>query len=267
LIVKPELMDADNLDANLRQAMRVFSRASDRGEFRHYPGITVISSGFDYCAFNPALLTAEVESELEFSRRLAIPETHYQERGLHWSLWIREDLLQGRIRSTSRLLLERRGYRLLIEPPGMATYGLSPPVRSLPLVECRQVREEADRYGFAHILSVCFEIASPVARAIYGSQSYWSEGITGWLGYVNGNPVTAALVVEAENSIGLYSVATLPGHQRRGYCEALVRHALEECRRRTGIEFMVLQATRQGYSLYERMGFRTLTRYRVYLAP
>lgn len=260
-------MDAATLDANLRQAMRVFSQASERGEFRHHPGITVISSGFDYCAFNPSLLTAEVESEAEFERRIAIPEAHYRERELHWSLWIREDLLKGRLLNTSRVLLERRGYRLLIEPPGMAALELLPPVRPLPAIECRPVGDSASRYGFARILAVCFEIAWPVAKAIYGSETYWSRDITGWLGLVDGNPVSAALVVEGEQSIGLYSVATLPEHQRKGYSEALMRHALEECRRRTGLRCMVLQATRQGYSLYERMGFHTVTRYRVYRAP
>jgi len=63
---------------------------------------------------------------------------------------------------------------------------------------------------------------------------------------------------------GVYNVATLPGHQRRGYGEAVMRHAIADARREHGIEQTILQSTPAGLRLYERMGFHTVTRVSVY---
>jgi len=255
------------VDENLRQAMRLFSQASPSGEFRHYPGITLISSGFDYSAFNPVLLTSEVESATDFARRMAIAETHFGQRGLRWSLWLRDDLFTWRARAESRAYLKRRGYKPLAEPPGMAARSLNPPEHSLPELEIVSAGVGSHRLTFARILSLCFDVALPVAQEIYGSDGFWSREASGWLGLVGGEAVAVALVVEAEHSLGLYSVATLPEYRRRGYAERLVRHALEEARQRTQLDLMVLQSTREGLPLYQRLGFRTVCNYHVYLAP
>ncbi len=62
----------------------------------------------------------------------------------------------------------------------------------------------------------------------------------------------------------MYNVATLPQQQRKGYGEAVMRYALEESRRQHGVERTILQSTPAGYRMYERMGFRTVTRIGVY---
>lgn len=260
-------MDATIVDENLRQAMRLFSQASPSGEFRHYPGITLISSGFDYSAFNPVLLTSAVESGKDFERRMAIAETHFGQRGLRWSLWVRDDLFTWRARGDSRAYLRHRGYKPLADPPGMVARSLRPPEHPLPELEIVSAGSTPLRLAFARILSLCFDVAMPVAEEIYGSGGFWSREATGWLGYVGDEAVAAALVVETEQSLGLYSVATLPEHRRRGYAERLVRHALEEARRRTQLDLMVLQSTREGLTLYQRLGFRTVCNYHVYRAP
>jgi ribosomal protein S18 acetylase RimI-like enzyme len=54
-------------------------------------------------------------------------------------------------------------------------------------------------------------------------------------------------------------------HQRRGYGEVMLRHALEEEQRATGLRMSVLQATEAGRSLYQRLGFRRVTSIRVYV--
>ena len=76
--------------------------------------------------------------------------------------------------------------------------------------------------------------------------------------------VSTAAVVVGNGVAGVYNVATTPGHQRQGYGEAIVRHALETTRREQGIERSVLQSTKAGYALYERMGYRTVTSVAVY---
>ena len=68
----------------------------------------------------------------------------------------------------------------------------------------------------------------------------------------------------SDGVVGVYNVGTLPGHQRRGYGEAIMRHALEKAREETGLERTILQSTAQGLPIYQRMGYRTVTRVLVY---
>ena len=51
---------------------------------------------------------------------------------------------------------------------------------------------------------------------------------------MDGEPVSTAAIVLGSGVVGVYNVATLPGHQRRGYGEAVMRHALAEARRESG---------------------------------
>jgi ribosomal protein S18 acetylase RimI-like enzyme len=65
-------------------------------------------------------------------------------------------------------------------------------------------------------------------------------------------------------AIGVYSVATLPAFQRRGFAEALMRRAIAGARAETGIETTVLQSTPAGMPLYRALGYRPVTRFQVY---
>jgi ribosomal protein S18 acetylase RimI-like enzyme len=59
--------------------------------------------------------------------------------------------------------------------------------------------------------------------------------------------------------VGVYNVATMPGHRRAGYGEAVMRHALEQSRLEHGLSQTILQSTPQGLELYKQMGYRTVT--------
>ena len=98
--------------------------------------------------------------------------------------------------------------------------------------------------------------------AIYNTPATWEAGFTAYVGYQGSEAVATAATLKAADVVGLYSVATLPEHQGRGIGEKLTRHALDQA----GGGRTVLQSTRQGNSLYRRLGFREVTRVIVYLA-
>ncbi len=85
-----------------------------------------------------------------------------------------------------------------------------------------------------------------------------------WVGYSDGEPVSTAATVAGSGAVGVYNVATLPGHQRHGYAEAIMRHAIAFAHRGSDCSRTILQSSPQGLSLYERMGFRKVTRVEVY---
>ena len=76
-----------------------------------------------------------------------------------------------------------------------------------------------------------------------------------YLGLKDGVPVTCAGAVETAGRLFVVLVATEPGHERRGYGEAVTRKALFEAGHATGITRATLHATAAGAPVYPRIGF------------
>jgi GNAT superfamily N-acetyltransferase len=93
------------------------------------------------------------------------------------------------------------------------------------------------------------------------------EGAFAVIGYAGAEPVATAITYVLEGILFVAFVATLPGHQRKGYAEAVMRRSLEAASRATGLSRTVLHATPAGQSVYERMGYHSTTPFTMYLRP
>jgi ribosomal protein S18 acetylase RimI-like enzyme len=260
------MSDFLTVEENLRNAMQFFGEASGSGEVRALDGTVAIFSGLDYGVFNIALLTRGVvgnTSDLE--GRMAELGRFFGERTLRWSFWVCEDLLDAAARRRERLTFTTFGMRSISHPPGMLAPALLPAVRELPGIEMRRVADASTRAAFAEITSVAFEIPYVVAQAVYSRAEAWMGAYEGFVGLVNGQAVAIVAIVAAAGALGVYSLATLPEFRRQGYGEALLRDAIAEVHRRTGLTRLVLQSTDAGYRLYKRLGFYEVTKFTVYL--
>jgi ribosomal protein S18 acetylase RimI-like enzyme len=248
---------------NLMQALRFFGHARASSEIQDLPGLSLIFCGLNYAAFNAALLARPVNGDVkELSRLIQFSAQQFDSRNLRWTCWICDDFLsRGVLRDADRIF-SKYGLRPLTEAPGMYAEGLHPPHHKLPSLEVRPVVDAESRSAFAEIMSVAFEIPSGVCTAIYGSEFAWTGEFRGYVGFVDGKAVTTAAAMITGDVIGLYSVATLPGYRRMGHAEAIMRVVIEQ----SGAARTVLQSTRSGLSLYERMGYRAVTNFNVYIA-
>jgi len=248
---------------NLLQALRFFGHARASSEIQDLPGVSLIFCGLNYAAFNAALMSQPVEGDGgELSRLIQMSAQQFDSRNLRWTCWVCDDFLSRRALRDADRIFNRYGLRPLTQAPGMYTRKLLPPSRKLPPVEVRPVTDSTTRTAFAEIMSVAFEIPSGVCTAVYGSEFAWTGDLRGYVGFANGRPVTTAAAMLTGDVIGLYSVATLPAYRRLGYAEAIMRQVIQEA----GVEGTVLQSTRSGLSLYEKMGYRMVTNFNVYIA-
>jgi len=253
------------VEENLRLAMSVFAGATGCGECRRMPGLLIACAGLDCAVFNAALLEPPaVQREAELERRLLSAAVHYQARGLPWSFWLAEELLEPHVRRQAEKILARFGLVNISVCPGIIADHLAPPRTPASGIEFQPTTRAEARLAFCHVMAAVFALPFRIARAIYGPEWIWRNGFEGWVGYVNGDAVTTAAVLAGPQVAGVYAVATLPAWRRRGYAEAVTRHALEQVRRSTGIERSVLQATPAGLSLYRKMGYRPTTTVSVY---
>jgi|SRR5271157_1774354 len=258
-------VDFENVSDNLRESFRVIAASRPAGEVRELRGVSIAAAGVTFQMFNAAFLSEPVSTEAELAQRILLASMHFNSRGLEWAYWVCEGWLGSRARKRSRQVFERLGLRHSVDLPGMVAEHVAPPVRERAAIEVRRVCPGPTRDAFCAIGSVCFHVPLAWFHEVFDDNSVW-DNFAAYVGYVDGEPVSTTAIVMGGSAVGVYNVATLPSHQRRGYGEAVVRHALEEARGRTGVERAILQSTPAGLRMYERMGFRTVTRVTVYSA-
>jgi len=256
-------VDFESVANNLRESFRIVAGSRGAGEVRELRGVSIASAGVTFQMFNAAFLSGPVTSEPELTQRLMLASVHFQARGLEWAYWVCEDWLENRLRKRSRTLFERHGMRLSTSLPGMIAERILPPAKALPSIPIRRVCDGGTRTAFCEIGSVCFHVPLSWFKEVFDSDSVWDR-FQSYVGYVDGEPVTTTSIVAGGGVMGVYNVATLPGRQRCGYGEAVMRHALSEAGGENGAEPVILQSTPAGLRLYERMGFRTVARVAVY---
>jgi ribosomal protein S18 acetylase RimI-like enzyme len=251
------------VESNLRASFRILAGDRPRSDVREVGGISIASAGVTFQMFNAAFLAAPVASDLDLERRLLVASTHFQQRGLEWAFWNCDGYLESGVRRHARKLFEKRSLHLSADLPGMIAERVLPPVRPLPPMEVRRVADDSSCAAFCQIGSSCFNVPLPWFREVFENRVVW-EQFAGYVAYVYGEPVSTAATVVSAGAVGVYNVATLVGFQRQGYGEAVMRHALAEARAEHGIERTILQSTAQGLPIYQRMGYRTVTRVSVY---
>jgi ribosomal protein S18 acetylase RimI-like enzyme len=257
--------DYEIVEQNLRQSLRFFARANPAGEVHETPGVTMISCGKNYPLFNSALLATKTPGPGgDLASRITVPASYFSALGFGWSYWVCEGMLDEEGRRAEAGLFHSRGLHRVVGTPGMVAGHLTKPRLPLPNLDFRRIEQAHHRIAFCHITAMVFEIPFPMSRDVYDCESAWRSDFIGYLGYLNGEPVTSTVVVITGDVAGLYSVATLPAHQHKGLGEATVRYAIEQIRAERGIEKFVLQSSREGLGLYVRLGFREVCRFTIY---
>lgn len=83
------------------------------------------------------------------------------------------------------------------------------------------------------------------------------------VGYVESKPVCALTLTSFQGMARIDDVATIPSHQGRGYGTEMLKYALSKAKD-LGCETCFLEASGEGLSIYEKIGFRPLFRNKCY---
>lgn len=85
-----------------------------------------------------------------------------------------------------------------------------------------------------------------------------------YLGFLQDQPVATSSLFLSEESAGVMFVSTLPSTRGRGFGSALTRAALLDARE-LGHKMGILQSSRAGFPVYQRLGFRQVCNMEYYL--
>jgi GNAT superfamily N-acetyltransferase len=153
-------------------------------------------------------------------------------------------------------LLESLGFMETMRLTGMVATELTPPSRQVTA----DIRQLSGSEGAV--------VMGRLNCAAYGMPLEWADE-TDWADFFgpdvftyamqeDGADVSTATVFVIEDCLNVVAVATLSEFQRKGYAEAVMRHALQQASRATGLTRTVLHASDVGRPLYERMGYRAV---------
>ena len=255
----------DDLDLSIRQfsgAWRVMCSPAPGRIIEAHDGIEYIFSGIPIPFFNVVLLTgrgmsrpqleAHAREACAFAGRMPVP----------WLFIVTHDAIEDD--GDTDGLLHPCGLAPVMPLTGMVTEQVAPAMTLPQGLELVVPRDDAEYGTILDINSAAYDMDLGAGKPLLGVPSFWSPHFP-VLGMVDGTAVAtaAALMVDGIRYVAL--VATRPGHQRRGYADVVMRRALELSEATHPGSLTVLHATEAGRPIYERMGYRTISRSTLYM--
>ncbi len=246
--------------ANLVTAFVVVANMAG-GVARRTDGVAALLSGLPVPGFNLVLAEDASASPEALAGAVALA----RERGAPFAV----DLRVGTDDRFVPLMAELGLVPCAPEPwaPGMALHPVpAGPPATRPGHEIREIVDRAGIRDHVRIATEAFGIHADVMSAIVNSTSVHLPCLTVYVGYADGEAVSAGLGVRSGRTIGVYNVAVAEGARRRGYGEAMTRRIAADGVA-GGCDVAVLQATPMGRPLYERLGYRQVVSYMGYVEP
>lgn len=243
-------------DQSLYEAWRMLARASETGEVVEDRDLLFVSFGVPVALLNAAFVTAPpgkggADPLVERAR------SFFGQRGLPFLLRMPE-VVAPAVQGAAR----RAGMAELDPLPGMMLDPLPPafPPRPAGLVVRRARPGDRSMDDYLRVLSEGFEVPPGLAGIFAAGSAVEGGRVRPLVGYVGGEAVACSAMLPTDSVAGIYNVAVVPGHRRRGFGEALTWAAVA-AGREAGAGVAVLQSSPLGEPLYRKMGFRTVTRY------
>jgi GNAT superfamily N-acetyltransferase len=117
----------------------------------------------------------------------------------------------------------------------------------------KKVENTKELNAWINILNSALMTSNKIKENIF-EQLFLKEDFNLYLVLENGIPVATGLAFITDNICGIYMIATLDDHRRKGYGSAVTKHCINTAHQK-GITNIVLQASQKGVSIYEKMGF------------
>jgi GNAT superfamily N-acetyltransferase len=151
--------------------------------------------------------------------------------------------------------------------PGMALDPIPPDLPTdAPGLELRLVRHADSLRDHALVAAHSYGFPEAVALAFIGDELWTREGATVYTGYADGRPVTSGFSIRSGDTLGIFTIATEADARGRGFGAAMTGRLIADGAA-AGCTVSALQASSMGRPIYERLGFRLVQEYEIYVEP
>lgn len=237
---------------NSVESYRVFARTTPGGRVEEHDGLVLVDCAAADSMGNVAWVTATTR---EPALQIARVEAFFAAPRRPWILLSLPEAAEELARAA-----RDRGLREEGRFPGLLLDPIPNRIPSLPEgVTVHRVDSLEELQLFERTASLAYEVEpGPVSP---GWLTY--PGLSFHLAYHRGEPVATATLVVSHGIAGIVYVGTVPGARGRGFGRSAVWAAIE-AGSAEGLHSSALWATPMGQPMYERMGFRPVTEYRIW---
>lgn len=169
-------------------------------------------------------------------------------------------------------LLEQRGLVLAEVIPGMTMdlNDLPPREAFSPNVIVQEATTKADFLAAQELIAWRWDVPDKDRQqhrdlALSFRVGEPGTGLRCWVAHLDGKPVSKVLLHLHKGVAGIHGVATKPEARGRGLARALALEALNTARD-SGYTIAMLHSSVMARSLYEKIGFRQVSEFRVYVS-
>jgi GNAT superfamily N-acetyltransferase len=255
----------DDLDLSIHQfsaAWRVMCNPAPGRIIEAHDGIEYVFSGIPIPFFNIALLTGRGMSRPQLEARAREACAFAGRMDVPWLFIVTHEAIEGEGETDG--LCHAYGLDPVMPLTGMVAEQVAPATTRPPGLEVVVPRDEAECGTILDINSAAYAMDLAAGKPLLGVPSFWTPHFP-VLGVVDGAAVATAAVLMVDGIRYVALVATRPGHQRRGYADIVMRRALQLAAGTHPGSSTVLHATEAGRPIYERMGYRTISRSTLYM--
>ncbi len=246
-------------DLNLATLIRSRMRAIPKAILFEKNGLMVFSMGAYLDGHLNGILRYAQEDSLQ--NTLELYNRFLQLLGYGYVVWIREhadSALEEALRNLG--LMPKR------EPgsAGMITEHRLAPPEIPPGLVVSKVSTNEEAADFTHVVGTAFGLAAAISQLAIGPLAELTKpNVEAFLVRDEDKPVAAGLVIIEQGVAGIYYISTIPEARGRGLGELCTR-ITTNAGFDLGARAVILQASVMGEPLYERLGYKTITRYRWY---
>ncbi len=239
--------------ANTHLQMTYFAKYLPTMEIVFEPDVTVVRSKIEDDTFNYVLGAQFTETNAQ--GRIEHVRSLFQEFHLPFSWWVSE--LDSPASLAEHLL--RQGFTLKEKNVGMYLELARFSETNAPsLLNFQRVESQPHLKAFSEVIAsvggsprAYDVIYSQLPQAVYAGNT----SVELYLAYFDNIPIVTGMLVTHANVAGIYYVATTPIYRKRGFGTAMMQHLLQRAKTK-GCFIATLQASHEGLSLYEKMGFK-----------
>jgi GNAT superfamily N-acetyltransferase len=220
-----------------------------------HDGVVTALSGLPDPELSAALIEREPSDALD---ALSRAETVFRAHGAALGV----DLERGRHASVDRAV-EAMGLVRVVSRPAMVldVSRLASP-GSVDGLEVHRVVDERDLPAMAAIEAASFGTAPAVAARMFAPSALGAPEVSLYLATLGAEPVAMAYAHRFEGALGIFGVATMPPHRRRGIGTAVTAFAIRDA---AHVELAWLQSSELGVPVYAAMGFESVAEWDVWV--
>jgi len=240
---------------------KLLAKPFPQADQKDKPGLAISWANITFTFYNSLFLTEEFSDAALLQSRIKEASAYMRAHSDGGWFVICLDKLSGAAKENLQEILTKEKLNPVIPMTGMAGDILPLAASGHPALRFVRITDDKTIKDFVELNCVGYNLPVELGQSLIGEHTFWHKHAYGFVAYEGDKLVSTATAIVNEGCLFLFLVATAPESRRKGYAEAVVRHALQTAHEATGIRRTVLHASEDGYPVYLKLGYHPTAKF------